>query len=221
MARTLSFDKAGKSHQRSSKPDGYESLGLDILSDLRGTAAELDSDLGTFGEVRVSGAVREFFVFPKGNGTPETRKKIIFRLVEYLYKLGGAGDEKVAQLILQSLVGKDSGGERQWGETLGGAVANVPLHSGEEGHRKVICLADKQPGPRLPQLASVLNSHTAEDTMRLLRYYGLSDEKARHLRASAVLGLSSEYSVKKLEKELDGCESPRGFVKEEKITFTK
>ena len=227
MARTSPKGSHGDANQRaytrSSEPyDGYKNISLDLISDLRGHPEEFESETGTFGDVKIEGVTRQFFVFPTSRGSPEKRKDIVYKLISFIYKLeNGNSDTQIEGVILRSLAAKDKGEEQHWGENLGRSVDNVPLHSGDPGHQKLIALAEKQPGPRVPQLPSVLHCHIPEDTLRLLRYYGLSDEKARHLRGCAVIGLATEYSVKKLERDLDGCEAPKGYVETESITFTK
>ena len=222
MARALGFGEQKRNPPNARSDRGrYENI--DCITEIRGTPKELDSDMGMFGDAKVNGVLRNFFLLPKLKGTPETRRKVIVKLTSFLYKLEGDSDEEVGAVILQSLLAaRDSVKEGgHWGGILTRAVENVPLYPGDPGYRRLVSLADKQSGPRLPQLTSVLHTHTAEDTMRLLRYYGLSDDKARHLRCSAVLGLATEYAVKKLERELDGCQSPRGFVETESISFTR
>ena len=81
-------------------------------------------------------------------------------------------------------------------------------------------LAISTPGPRLVSVPNIYTPHTPTDSLRVITHLQLSDDDCRYLRGISMVGLASEYSVKKLRNHLMGNQG-QGWVKTEKITLNK
>ena len=81
-------------------------------------------------------------------------------------------------------------------------------------------LAPSTPGPRIDKVPNLETPHTPDDSLRIITHLGLSDDDSRYVRGISLVGLASEYSVKKLRSELLGNEG-KGWAKSEKMFVKK
>ena len=90
-----------------------------------------------------------------------------------------------------------------------------------EGFRKPdIPLATSTPGPRVNKVKDIFTPHTVKDSLRIINHLVLSDDDCRFVQSISLVGLSSEYSVKKLRSELLG-NNGKGWVVSEKKSWKK
>ena len=81
-------------------------------------------------------------------------------------------------------------------------------------------LAPSTPGPRVSKVANMNTPHTPDKSLKIITHLGLSDDDARYVRGISLIGLSTEYSVKKLRSSLLGNDG-QGWAKAEKLTLRK
>ena len=81
-------------------------------------------------------------------------------------------------------------------------------------------LAPSTPGPRISTVPNVYKPHSPNDSLRIINHLGLTDDDCRYIRAISLIGLATEYSVKKLRKQLLGNDG-KGWSKAEKMSVKK
>ena len=81
-------------------------------------------------------------------------------------------------------------------------------------------LASSTPGPRVDKVKDIFTSHTVSDSLRIINHLLLSDDDCRFVRSISLVGLSSEYAVKKLRRHLLGNDG-NGWVVSEKKSWKK
>ena len=218
MARTLPYTPALQlalpSRKSRSSSSSVETDSLLFTSKQR--CPNIDST-GGFSFVNFGGEdkkPREVFIFPiTGNLTQCERDKTVKSFTAKLNKLGSLEDEKIND-ILSRIVDKEQTKEI-WAKNLSKAVENLPA---DKGGKKVE-LAEKQPGPRLPQLESLYHVHSELNTLKVERFLNLPDRKARYLRSAAILPLAPERRVKLFRDKLLG--GLKGFVSVKTLSLLK
>ena len=96
-------------------------------------------------------------------------------------------------------------------------VDNLPL----DGFRRPDPgLAISTPGPRVATVRDIFTPHTASDSLRIINHLQLSNDDCRYVKSISLVGLNTEYSVKKLRSKLMGNYG-KGWVEADKISVKK
>lgn len=174
------------------------------------------------------GSEKFAFVFPTTKIlSPKEREKYVREYISVLYNVKGDQTESKISEILERLAPpppktvceKIHVQEFSQARNLSHNVEHFPSSS---------CLfktpdpqlAPSTPGPRVSRVPDVNTPHTPDDSLRIINYLQMSEDDCRYVRKIALVGLSSEYSVKKLRSQLLG-NGGKGYVQSEKLSVKK
>jgi hypothetical protein len=173
------------------------------------------------------GSERIAFVFPTTNIlSSNERLKYVREFISILYNVRvGQKKDKVNEILAKLIppapptkCDKVHVQEFSQARNLAQNVENLPSDSIFKTPDPK--LAPSTPGPRITKVPDINTPHTVEDSLRIINHLQLSEDDARYVRKISLVGLSSEYSVKKLRCELLGNEG-KGFAKADKFSVKK
>jgi hypothetical protein len=131
-------------------------VGNSPITDLDSKGGFLTARIGS------NNRTREVFIFPStGNLTQSERDNTVKVFTGKLNKLSSKEKDKKVNIILSRIVNKET--SEVWSKNITKAVKNLPA----DFTGKKIELSEKQPGPRLPQLASIYHVHSELNTLKV------------------------------------------------------
>ena len=172
------------------------------------------------------------FLFPSTKLLSSKEREIhVRKFIAALYNVTDAGGEDTEQRIDKILSKLAPGPVKPYREC-------EKFHLNETGQAKNISqnvqmlpqnavflspqpkIAPSTPGPRVSNVEDLNTSHTPADSLRIINHLQLSEDACRYIRKISLIGLSSEYSVKKLRHELLGNDG-KGYVEAKKLIVKK
>ena len=183
-------------------------------------------------KIRAEGGFTDFsnsdiFVFPSKITSPGKRAEYTREFIAHLYSIKGDNKDIEVMEIIKKLgpvenplkCNKIHLNEISQSRIVAQNVENVSadnlFRTPDPKH-----LAPSTPGPRVSKVPNIDTTHTPDDSLRIINHLSLSDDDARYIRGIGLVGLSSEYSVKKLRTELLG-NNGKGWAKAEQFTVKK
>ena len=188
-----------------------------------GLKDKISSEGGLTSLITSGGVVKkEIYVFPTKILTPKGRENCVKEFVSTLYKRKGENKSEQINQILDKLAPTKECTKAHLPQIsksshLAQNVRNLPTGGFIEPAPK---LAISTPGPRLSRVPDISTPRTVSDSLRVINHLQLSEDDCRYVRGISLIGLSTEYSVKKLKGELLG-NNGQGWVKGEKISLKK
>ena len=205
-----------------SSPAGSRDSSPDVTNYVK--LSEEISSLGGFTSVVTkSGTVkREIYGFPTKLLTPNERENCVRNFVEKLYNFKGEKksdqvDKLLAKIAPNFECKKFHLPENSQAKCLVQNIQNLPSDTFKKPDS---VLASSTPGPRVSKVENIFTPHTTCDSLKIINHLLLSDDDCRYIRSISLVGLASEYSVKKFRSELMGNNGV-GWVQAEKVSFKK
>ena len=141
----------------------------------------------------------DVFIFSNKIISPQERENTLRSFAAKLYKLNSPSEEDVDLLFHKCCKKADTDPSKVNPEPI---PEMLPAPK----------IARSTPGPRLPQLPSIMSYHTPDDSLRVLHHLHLSEDHARYVRNIGLLPLATEYGVRKRKWELMGGLQGKGWV---------
>ena len=166
--------------------------------------------------------IRQIFGFPTRIVSSSQREQLVREFVFKLYNISGDNKNEEVNKILGKLAPTNECKKQHLTKTnqVRSLVQNVEILPTDGFKKPSSGLAVSTPGPRLCTVPNIYTPHTATDSLRVITHLQLSDDDCRYIRGVSMVGLSSEYAVKKLRTQLMGNQG-QGWVKTEKLTLNK
>ena len=164
--------------------------------------------------------VREVYGFPTTVLSPSERESTVKTFIRKLYHLEETCVKEVENILSRLAPSKECKRRHviepsKKMNTLSYNVNSLP----EEIFKKPSpVLARSTPGPRLPPAPDINTPRSARDSLKIINHLQLSDSDCRFVRGISLVALASEYSVKKLRREVMG-NTGKGWVEVEQLSF--
>ena len=140
------------------------------------------------------------------------------QFVTKLYRLHGDQSEEVDKILTKIAPEKVCKQPHTLEHSkLGALSSNVEILPEDGFRRPVVKLASSTPGPRLATVRDICTVRTPRDSLRVINHLQLSDDDCRYVRGISLLGLATEYSVKKLKTVLMG-NGGKGWVESKQLS---
>ena len=180
------------------------------------------SSVGGFTSLLTSEGVREIYGFPTKTLSRQERELCVKDFIMKLYKINGEEKYTDVDKILLKISPKIEckRPHLQENSQSQNRVQNVEMLPPDGFVPPNAVLAISTPGPRLSKVKNIYSTHTASDSLKVINHLGLSEDDARYVRGISLVGLSTEYSVKKTKSEIMGNDG-KGWVQAKKMTVKK
>ena len=171
-----------------------------------------------------SSSEKSAFVFPTKIVSPPQRVEYVREFIATLYSVSGdTKDDKIDEIFgdlgpeTPTKCNKIHLQEFSQARNIGQNVEQMPTSVFKTPDPQ---LSPSTSGPRISKVLNINTPHTPDDSLRIINHLQLSDDDCRYVRGISLVGLSSEYSVKKLKSELLG-NGGKGWAKAEKLSVKK